>query len=161
MNKPLPRRKNSLRKPDYDYAQSGAYFVTICTYQRLHHFGAITAETMHLSSVGQIAAECLRGIPQHHQQVELDDFVVMPNHVHGILLLLGDERDERPQLGLVVGTFKAAVTRSVKRANILLDDRLWQRGYHDHIIRNERDYLYIKQYVQINPARWETDTFYG
>lgn len=185
----LPQRK-SPRKQGYDYAQSGMYFVTICTHQRERLFGYIRDGEMHRNLLGKITAECWAAIPRHHPHVELDVYVIMPNHVHGIIVITDvvgtpymvsennlksnqtdgmypvptntnshESVNPKPVLGVVVGTFKAAVTRHANRI-LSLPTTVWQARYHDRIIRNEREYNYIRQYVLANPARWQEDTFY-
>jgi putative transposase len=157
MTQPFPQRK-SPRLKDYDYSQSGAYFVTICTHQRKYLFGDIQNSLMSLSGVGQIAAECWAAIPTHYPDVELDAFVVMPNHVHGILLFTG-QSNFKTILGRVVNGYKGAVTARIRQDQP--GQTVWQRGYHDHIIRNEPDLNRLREYTENNPAKWEADKFYG
>jgi putative transposase len=145
----------------YDYGQNGAYFVTICAHERQHLFGDVVDDVMHLNALGQIAETFWNSIPQHYPTVELDAFVAMPNHVHGILLLTGDVTDEqRPTLGHVIGSYKAIVTRTI-RQQTGTQQVVWQKRYHDHIIRNADSLKRIRQYVLHNPALWQQDTFYG
>ena len=175
----LPQRK-SPRLQGYDYSQSGAYFVTICTCQRMHLFGEMSGNEILLSTMGQIAYEEITRIPVYWSNcVELDLFVVMPNHLHIILVLVGtpflasadltdftpdahkaDAHKRVPTLGMVIGSYKSGVTRRIRQA---LDDpelRIWQGRYHDHIIRNATSLERIREYVIYNPARWQSDTFY-
>lgn len=154
------KRKNSLRLAGYDYSQSGMYFVTVLSYQRLQLFGHIKNSEMTLSKLGNIIVSCWQQIPKHFQSVELDAFVMMPNHIHGIIVLQDDS--EKVTLGHVMNTFKGAVTRQARKSNLDIDleHPVWHRNFHDHIIRNEADLNRIRQYVQTNPARWEADTFY-
>jgi len=176
-----PQRK-SPRLRDYDYGQSGAYFVTICTYQREHLFGEIVDQQMRLSAMGSIAYDLWHTIPDHHPQVELDAFVVMPNHIHGIIVVgtpraaSGDENDGRwadrarqtdrarpvptESLGTIIGAYKSAVTRTINEVMGLTAPIVWQKRYHDHIIRNEQDLNRIRAYIADNPARWMDDTLF-
>ncbi len=179
----LPQRK-SPRLQGYDYRQVGAYFVTICTVKRLALFGGIVDGAMNLSPLGQIAVEELLSIPTHWQSVHLDACVVMPNHVHAILVLdIPEDPDAKngvptnhlvgtafmpsaapdtmPLLGTVVGAYKAGVTRRARSVNLVDDDQpIWQTRYHDHIIRDETSLNHIRAYVEQNPTRWTEDTFY-
>ncbi len=173
----LPQRR-SPRLKDYDYTQSGAYFVTLCTHQRHHHFGHITHDGMMvLSSEGQIAYDYWLTIPDHFPTVELDAFVVMPNHVHGILVLADRhggvgghssavslrEAFARPvhgSLSTIMRSYKSIVTRTI-HATTGGNDIIWQGRFHDHIIRNEVDLNAIRQYILTNPARWPQDQLYG
>ena len=154
----LYKRKNSLRLQGYDYSQAGAYFVTILAYKRLHLFGKIEEETMHCSKLGELVDSCWQQIPEHYAHVELDAHVIMPNHMHGIIVLHDDPH--KVTLGHIINTFKGAVTRTARKIplDIDLDYPVWHRNFHDHIIRNQRDYETIVQYVATNPARWEEDS---
>jgi len=155
---PLPQRK-SPRLQGYDYSQSGAYFVTICVQKMQQVFGDIVDGDMQYNSWGQVAHDCWVQIPDHYSSVELDAFVIMPNHVHGILLLTPLEpplTQKRVTLGRIIGAYKAAVTRTIQPLS-----KLWQERYHDHIIRNTQDLSRIREYVVNNPLKWETDTYYS
>jgi len=168
---PLRKRKNSLRHPGYDYTTNGAYFVTICTHHRLNYFGAIEQQEMILSPLGKIVEERWLSLPTHHPTVELDVFVVMPNHFHGIVILQTGMTGHAPtrqfsrpisnSISTIVGSFKASVTRTIKRLPNAPEFPIWQRNYHDHIIRNHREYETIATYVEHNPALWEQDRFFG
>lgn len=154
----LPQRK-SPRLQGYDYSQAGAYFITICTYEKAHHFGTINDGEMLLGDVGQIADERWAMIPEFFPTVILNDYVVMPNHMHGILLL-SESHDKRPSIGNIINHYKGSVTR-IARLELEFSEKIWQPRYHDHIIRNEPDLIRIREYVQFNPARWDADTFYN
>jgi len=163
-----PQRK-SPRLQGYDYGQAGAYFVTLCCYQRLSFFGNIVDEKMHLNDTGILAEQCWQAIPVHFPNVELDDWMIMPNHMHGILLLtdtvaVSDKPSNSPvcvRLSSIINSYKGAVTRAERQRCSMPELRIWQPRYHDHIIRNERDLNRIREYVQTNPAQWQTDTFYS
>ena len=113
---------------------------------------------MHRSAAGDIAAACWHTIPDHYPDVELDAFVVMPNHVHGTLVLTGAS-DFTTYLGRVVNAYKGAVTARIRQQQDT-DMKVWQGRYHDHIIRDERGLHYIRHYILNNPAKWAEDTFY-
>jgi putative transposase len=154
----LPTRKNSLRLKHYDYAEAGAYFVTILAFRRLELFGKIQQGEVNLTPLGKLASSSWEQIPEHFLSIELDLFVIMPNHLHGILLLR-DNTETRPNLSHVINTYKGAVTRNSK--NLALDTPIWHRSFHDHIIRNQREYDYIARYIHTNPLRWEEDSLKG
>ncbi len=141
----MPERKN-LRLENYDYSAHGAYLVTICVAGKRPMLGVIEHEAVRLSAIGDTVASYLRAIPEHCPGVRLDEHVVMPDHLHAILLLPPTERPVR--LGLVVGTFKAAVSRAWPGLG------LWQRGYHDRVIRDERELVALREYVAANPLRY-------
>ena len=105
------RQRKSPRLQGYDYSNSGVYFVTICTHNRQHIFGSINNGNMMLSAMGHIASACWDAIPDHFPSVELDVSIVMPNHVHGIIVLPGGGAT----LGTIIGNYKAAVTRLIRR----------------------------------------------
>ena len=175
---PTIHRRKSIRLQGYDYSQAGAYFITVCTHSRAPLFGEIVDGVMVLNTAGQIVEKCWCAIPEHFPQVTLDEFVVMPNHVHGIITVgvnnVVGANDYLPQpskktprplqhgtsrtIGSMVRGFKIGVTRWF-RANTDIH-AVWQRNYYEHIIRNEDAYLKIAEYIQTNPQRWETDTYY-
>jgi len=159
----FPKRK-SPRLVGYDYAREGAYSITVCTHERINHFGQITNGIMYLNAIGMIVNTCWNEIPIHYPSVELDAFVIMPNHLHGILVFddLVSVSAHSRSLGVIVSTFKAAVTRRIAKLTLTEPPtRLWQRNYYDHIIRNEADLNRIREYVMSNPERWQEDRFYG
>lgn len=179
-----PQRK-SPRLRGYNYAQAGAYFVTICTHDRAHLFSAIVDGVMVLSHAGTIAQERWLALPDHHSHIELDAFVVMPNHVHGIIVLVGtgpalsagpalsgtnnvntdnagaDNAGVVPTLGAAIGSYKSGVTRRVQEAQGEPQRQVWQGRYHDHIIRSKAALNRISEYIMHNPAQWHEDTFYS
>jgi putative transposase len=154
------RQRKSPRLKGYDYSQAGAYFVTICTEGRQHLFGEIENSAMQLSEVGKLCIERWDDLPNHFPSIELDGFVVTPNHVHGVLLLTDIHPEKKPNLSTIISSYKAAVTRHVHRLN-LLEGQIWQHRFNDHIIRNDHSLNYIRNYVATNPERWEQDSFYG
>lgn len=161
--------RRSIRWFAYDYAQAGAYFVTICTADRQGPLGWVEGTEMRLSALGQIAEACWQVIPEHFEDVELDAYVVMPNHVHGIVVI-GDGRARhasplpaRPQglgrrsVGSIVGAYKSSVCRRVNAIGGTPGAVLWQRNYYEHVIRNERQLSRIRRYIAENPANWMLD----
>lgn len=147
--------RKSARIPGYDYATENYYFITICTYEKKCIFG----QAGNLNGRGKIAEELLRQIPEHFPGVKIDKAVVMPNHIHAVIILgCGNGEGDLPSLNAVIGQYKAAVTREIHKAKPGL--RVWQRSYHDHIIRNQASYEKIWQYIETNPQRWNEDCFY-
>lgn len=171
-------RIESARKPHWDYSLPGGYFLTICTKDKKHHFGRILADVMNLSLIGSYAAACWREIPVHHPGVTTDEFIVMPNHVHGIIVISGPERlpemhkreairraqalstvyPKSGSLGAVVGSFKAAVTYWCRTQEFEFD---WQPRFHDRIIRGRNSLNAVRQYIRDNPANWHKDEFFA
>ena len=144
------------------------YFVTICTHERQHLLGNVVDGQMMLSTLGQLAAQAIETLSAHWLHVEVDAHVVMPNHLHAILVLGNATagRDHRgsdpPSLGRIIGMFKAGVTR-LARKQALLDETsaLWQGRYHDHIVRNAAEWGRIRAYIAANPACWSQDAFFS
>ncbi len=165
---PQKHHRRSIRLLGYDYSQAGAYYVTIVTYQRDCLFGKIENEEMILSDLGKIADECWRAIPDHFPLVELGAYVVMPNHVHGIIVITNgrgtiyraptQEQFQKPVVGsipTIIRTFKAAVTRRIGREHNATG--IWQRNYYEHIIRDQTDLQNKTDYVDANPVLWDED----
>lgn len=142
-----PTRK-SPRLRHYDYAQAGAYFVTACAFGRQCLFGHVASDEMQLSELGRIVREHWLAIPFHWSGVELDSFVVMPNHLHGIVVL--SRAGQGPPLQTVVGAFKAGVSREAGGS-------VWQRSFYERVIRSERELQALCQYVADNPLKWALD----
>lgn len=159
-NKTFPQRK-SPRLQSYDYSQNGAYFVTICTYKRELLFGDVKEGGMVLTLAGTIADEALQRMTDYwSSMVELDAFVVMPNHIHSIILLMTDAQKRVPTLGRVVNSYKGGVTRSVRQVLNQPYLKVWQSRYHDHIIRDEAALNKIREYILANPMRWRDDSLH-
>jgi REP element-mobilizing transposase RayT len=153
---PAAPRRRTLRLPHYDYTFPGAYFLTICTHRRASIFGQITDGAMSLGPFGEAAAACWRDLPSHYPNANLDAFVVMPNHVHGILLMQEVSQSARG-LSEVVRGFKTFSARRINALRATAGKPLWQRGYHEHIVRGEADLQKIRDYIATNPARWAVD----
>jgi putative transposase len=165
---PTIHHRKSIRLRDYDYAQAGWYFITICTHQRQLLFGEIVAGSMVLNAAGLMVKKCWDEMPQHFPQVTLDEFVVMPDHVHGIIVIgtnvtvgaknllplrlplhLPLPHGTSKTVGSIVRGFKIGVTKWFRvHTNIPI---VWQRNYYEHIIRDETEYLQIAEYIQTNP----------
>lgn len=158
-----PQRKQN-RLNAYDYSTPGCYFVTVCTknHRAILRRGAQCAPETgmpELTETGVAVEYGILQIPKHYTNVLVDKYVVMPNHIHMILRL--EERGgrtlcaptQRPTVARIVKMMKEAVTKSVSWP-------IWQKGYHDHIIRGEADYLRIWNYIDTNPAKWREDCYY-
>lgn len=194
--------RHTFRAKWHDY-NGGIYFVTICSADKRHIFGYISDARMHLSPIGKIVDECLSSIPVHNSGVEIWNQIVMPNHIHMVVMIpsqpvgaqyiapgpgrpepesnIGclkpprygepcNDNHHNSALAVIVRTFKAAVTRIVKstlaqcqagttRAQCIAPLPVWQRNYHEHIIRNQRAFDNIMEYINTNPERWLKDCF--
>ena len=143
------------RIPNYDYINSNYYFITICTHNKACLFG----KPRDLNYLGKIAEECLKKIPDHYPQAQIDQAVVMPNHVHAIIVIgTGTDTESLPNLSQIVGQYKMSVTKKIHEYKP--DLQVWQRSFHDHIIRNQKGYENIWEYIKSNPIKWEEDCFY-
>jgi putative transposase len=162
--------RRSIRLPGYDYTRGGAYFVTACTHARACLFGQIAGDTINLSAYGEIAPECWLDIPAHCSQADLDAFTVMPNHIHGILVLADNlatssdasaqERFGKPVAGslpTIMRLYKAAVSRRINELRGGPGVPIWQRNYYEHIIRDQESLSRIRNYIASNPAKWGED----
>ena len=164
--------RQSHRLPGYDYAQPGAYFVTICTHARATLFGEIIRDTMDLNEFGNIAFACWQSIPRHFPLSRLDAFVVMPNHVHAILWITdygqGAVREALPlpdvpkgttpnSLGAMIQNYKSVTTRKINQARQLPGTPVWQRDYYDKIMRGEDALRRVREYITSNPLAWAID----
>ncbi len=145
----LPQRKR-LRWAEYDYGRPGAYFITICTWRRQWQLGEVEAGKVRLSTAGALVQLAWDAIPSHSAGAWLDTCVIMPDHMHGILVLDWSA----PPLGQVVNLFKGASTREINRAHSTPGAPLWQRGFHERIIRDD-EWDTTRSYITANPMRWE------
>ena len=178
-------RISSARLQTWDYSNNGAYFITICTQNRHHFFGHIKNQEMQLSEIGKFAEQYWYEIPNHFPMVELGNFVVMPNHVHGILIIdkmnyepfvetrqclvstiktntiIGSSRFQnqgKNTISSIVGSYKSIVTKMSRQINPYFG---WQSRFHDHIIRNSKSFENIQNYIEQNPLKWDDDRFYS
>ena len=165
---PAKHRRRSIRLKHYDYSRSGAYFVTIVMKGRACLLGDIVDEEMRLNNIGHAVQDVWQNLVAHYARIELDTFIVMPNHVHGIIVIV-DHRDTvgaglRPaptktQHGLpeIVRAFKSFSARSINKMRHTPGAPIWQRNYFEHVIRSEESWNRIRQYILDNPARWAFD----
>ncbi|WP_421919303.1 transposase [Marinifilum sp.] len=173
----------SARWKDWDYASQGIYFVTICTNNREHYFGEITVKThesgvsttnnknnsesdvsMKLSEIGELTHKFWKEIPKHFPFVQLHEFVIMPNHIHGMIeikteltskLDVNTDKDWKPgTLGVMINQFKRICTINARKINPKFK---WQTRFHDRVVRDFDEYHRIEQYIQNNPKNWEND----
>ena len=157
------------RLKNYDYSQNGVYFVTICTQNRLNLFGRIESTILILNNAGKMVLDRFTEIPEFYPGISIDNFIVMPNHLHAILMTQHDGTAQGPlptmTLSDYVHRFKTLTTKlyieGVRNGSYPpFDKRVWQKSYHDHIIRNEAEYQKIWTYIDTNPLKWELDKYY-
>jgi putative transposase len=192
-------RRRSIRLQKRDYADPGAYYVTLCVHDRENLFGDVTDGVMYLNDAGRATESFWKEIPRHFPRATLDEFVIMPNHIHGIIWIVDNMRSvldmnrgdgagancghvgannhsplqpphpasknteqmrQRPRgtsktIGSMVRGFKIAATRWMRSNGRVVP--VWQRNYHEHIIRNERSLERIRAYIRANPVNWQRD----
>ena len=157
----LPKRKPN-RLKEYDYSQPSAYFITICTKNKQNIFwknvGASIArpEQINLSAYGKIVEEAIINISTHYPMITVDNYVIMPNHIHLLLQIQTDHNGRAmlaPTISVVVQQMKGYITKKIGTS-------IWQKLFHDHVVRGEKDYLKIWNYIEGNPSKWEEDCFY-
>ena len=171
--------RHSIRLIDYDYTNAGAYFVTICTQNKGCLLGKTINGVIEPSEIGKIACGYWLKIPEHCVNVTLDEFVVMPNHLHGIIIVEDTCRGEvssplfttnetpgkgevtpplqKYTLGQIVAYFKYQTTKQINKFRSAYGVPFWQRNYYEHIIRNEKELTEIREYIINNPLKWELD----
>ncbi len=176
--KPSDHHRQSIRAPGFDYRDGATYFVTVCTANREHLFGDIRNGVMGLSDIGCVVADELQKTPIIRPYVHIDTWIIMPNHVHLLLAVRASPRDaptspprgmtirldattrqfSAQSLGSIINHFKSACT---KRINALYDfnGTIWQRNYHEHIVRSQEESDRIRTYIRQNPANWPGDEY--
>ena len=165
---PHRHTRHSIRLRGYDYSQPGAYFVTVCSYGRERLFGNIMDGEMILNEFGHVLMESWQWLADQYPFVLLDQSVVMPNHVHGIVILTsfkdirrgGSRTAPTKPLGRLVGAFKTITAKKINRMRHTPGAHVWQRNYYEHVIRNEGELNSFRQYIFDNPGRWETDEYH-
>jgi putative transposase len=153
---PELHHRRSIRLKGYDYSTAGAYFITICTHDREQLFGDIVDRTMVLNELGNIAQLHWQKLEQHHVNLILDRSVVMPNHLHGIMILDSSIEDSK-SISEIIGSFKTFSAREINKIRKLKGVPVWQRNYYEHIIRTETELDYVRQYIVNNPINWQID----
>ena len=166
--------RRSVRLPAFDYSRVGMYFVTICAVERRCIFGEIHGNAAELSPIGEIVRTCWIDVPTHFTNVKIETYIVMPNHMHGILTIHSklpdaDVQDKtgkamesfgRPtpkSIPTIVRSFKSAASKRTRESGLVVGESIWQRGYYEHVLRNTREYVEITNYILQNPARWAYD----
>ena len=157
----LPTRKRN-RLTEYDYSMANAYFITICTKHRKNLFWVNAGATVELhteiplTELGEIVQQRIEDISGHYPTISVDHFVIMPNHIH-ILLQIHTDGSGRPMAAPTVSTVMNQLKGTVSKA---AGFSVWQKGFYDHVIRSERDYLEIWNYIEGNPGKWSKDELY-
>jgi len=166
-------RIESIRVPKYDYSQSGYYFITICVKNRENRFGEIIHGKLIKTTSAKIVDQCWFDLPNHFRQCLLDEFVIMPNHVHGIIIIdnqittvetgfkpvstqIGNA-NKRYSISEMVRAFKTFSARRINELQKSPGQQFWQTGFYDRIIRDENELFRIREYIKNNPRNWQND----
>jgi REP element-mobilizing transposase RayT len=172
---PEKHRRQSIRLKGYDYRSPGYYFITICCYKKECFLGNIINNKMILNDWGRIVEKTWHDLPNHNPNVSLDAFIIMPNHIHGIIRLVG--AGSKPALNMydgsradlesaptknhslseIVRQLKTFSTRRINEKINCVGTKIWQRNYFDHIIRDIKELKLTRQYIKINPHHWDRD----
>ena len=163
---PNLHHRRSIRLKDYDYSQTGAYFITICTFDRKCIFGDISDGKMHLNQFGEIVKRCWLDLPNHYAHVILDTMVIMPNHIHCIIMLTDESNAgvglkpapaSKHGLPEIIRALKTFSSRRINELRGTPGTPVWQRNYYEHVIRKEAKLDEIRRYIVNNPIKWELD----
>ena len=161
--------RRSIRLKEYDYSQAGAYFVTICAWNRECLFGEIVNSEVVLSEYGLIVKQCWEELVYHYRNVKLNTYIIMPNHMHGIINIVDTATvgagfkpaptamHKRHGLPEIVRALKTFSSRKINLVRNTPGVPVWQRNYYEHVVRNEKDMQSIQEYIVNNPLQWETD----
>ena len=176
---PEIHHRRSIRLKEYDYSRAGAYFVTVCAWKKECLFGEISQGMVICTEAGRIITDAWDKLLERYPSIELDEFVIMPNHVHGIIILnvgvglalpnslpettRGTKHKQQgaasgaPTLGDIMRTFKSISTVTVNRCLDRSGIPVWQRNYYEHIVRDEQELNAIREYIRYNPLKWDED----
>lgn len=179
---PQIHHRRSIRLQGYDYSQNGAYFITLCTHNRECLFGQIQNGQMILNEYGKMVEQCWNNLSNHYDNIELDAYVIMPNHFHGIILITDNvdnvdnvraihvgaiheltlrkspiqssQQRRKMLLPKIIGRFKMNAAKQINQIRNTPGIPVWQRNYYEHIIRNEESLNNIRNYIVNNPSKW-------
>lgn len=156
---PTLHRRRSIRLKEYDYAESGLYFFTMCCHEKKALLGRIENGEITPNEFGEIVRDTWLDLPNHYAGISLDEFVIMPNHIHGILRI-EDAHAKKQGLTEIIRALKTFSARRINALRGVSGVPVWQRNYYEHIIRDESSYLSIAEYIQTNPLQWEKDDYH-
>jgi putative transposase len=173
-------QRKSIRLRGYNYTKHGEYFITICSYRRFHYFCEITDGVMTTTDLGRLVIEEWIKIPQHRPNLVLRDYCIMPNHFHGIIVIKSNDKEvgrlrgttscaptmqfghiPKDSIPSIIRSFKAGVTNKIMKTRSAFYYKIWQRGYYEHIIRDEIEKQRIRVYINNNVQSWRSDLFFS
>ena len=167
-------RRNTNRIPQHDYSAPGYYFITVCVEKRQEIFGTIVNNQMTLNDAGNMIDLWWKKTFEKYDHTLIDEYIIMPNHIHGIINIVGARSprpgssrpdnnkiigrgNRAPTIGNIIAYFKYQTTKQINESQNTPGKKIWQRNYHDHIIRNDKSLQEIREYIINNPLNWETD----
>ncbi|TET85889.1 MAG: transposase [Anaerolineales bacterium] len=172
------RQRKTLRLPNYDYSQPGAYFITACSYKHLAIFGKVVKDNVILSPAGFIVQDAWHDLPNLYLNIRLDSFIAMPTHIHSIIIITVSSTTNHVGAGLrpaptdpiqinhatttrhdlpeIIRALKSFSARRINKLGYTPGAMVWQRGYYEHVIRNERQLNSLRNYIETNSLRWKT-----
>lgn len=167
---PERHHRRSIRIPGFNYAAAGWFFVTVCTHERKSILSLIENNAVNVTAFGHLTEMCWAEIPRHFPNVQVDEFVVMPNHVHGIIVIDIEQgtacraptaevfgRPVTASLSTIIRSFKSAASKQINEVRETPGSPVWQRGFYERVIRNERELIRFRNYIDGNPSRWADD----
>lgn len=164
-------RINSTRIPEFDYSSESYYFITICSFQKQQKFSEIKNGNIYLNEIGKIIKKEWLNTEQIRDNVIMDDYVIMPNHIHGIIVLNSHLCAEKTtwrvvsttlkssSLGSIVGQIKSITTKRIRKLTNNPEIKIWQPRFYEHIIRNDKELFEIRTYIKNNPLKWSEDEY--
>lgn len=156
----MKNQRKQIRLKNYNYSDSGAYFVTICTQNRKQILSKICRGGVELLPNGYICENQIKAL-QIRYNIKINKYIIMPNHIHLIIIIENrEEQSPSPTLSDIICAFKSITTKAANKNDNISGRQIWQRSFYKHIIRNEKDYEEIWNYIDTNPLKWETDKFY-
>ena len=176
---PEIHNRRTIRMAGYDYASAGWYFVTLCVHNHRPILSTVIVDSLALTDFGRIVQHSWLWLNNQYAYVDLDSYVIIPNHVHGIIVInestnaqscrggsrtalhsaTGQSKKRKP-LGRLIGVFKTRSTKLINEKSNTPGMRFWQRNYYEHIIRNENELAHIREYIRLNPAKWLEDRYF-
>lgn len=166
--------RRSIRLPEYNYSAPGAYYITLCTYERACLFGEIIDDAIVLSEFGKVVDDLWLELFINSEGIIRDHYVIMPNHFHGVIFINTESKDQTansdPQMDILkrrkmllskfIGKFKMSTSKQINQIQGASGNPVWQRNYYEHVIRHEDDLAHIREYIINNPLNWNTDENY-
>lgn len=153
----------SIRLKNYDYSLNGSYFITICSYNKNCIFGKIVGQGLcscRLTKIGMIIDDEIKSLEKRYDCIKIDNYIVMPNHIHMIISIERQEQSPCPTIGDIICTLKSITTKKSNVMDNAKGRKIWQTSYYDHIIRNQKEYEDVWSYIEYNVAKWNEDKYF-